>query len=144
MQPKVERYLKDEDMNRIDHALGHPVDPIKPTYREHFATDDQKEKAQFRASPFWTGGQTSGDMAFFFVTKQGRAALKEHLQSIGDKTRLFNVSITYDRETFSDLVPAETHGKARYSKYLSFTDCIDMPFGKFCKISSVQIAKEAA
>ena len=33
MTRSVNRYLEDKGMDRIDHALGRPVDPMRETYR---------------------------------------------------------------------------------------------------------------
>ena len=80
---QVNRYLKDKHFDRIDHALGRPVDPMVKSYRNHFAADAGSDlAAMFRASDHWREGRSDGDMAYFFVTDAGRAALRDHLGEV--------------------------------------------------------------
>lgn len=135
---KVNRYLKDKDMDLIDHALGRPADPMAETYRNYFAIGTASNIAgQFRESPNWIEGRNMGDMAYFFVTPIGRAALLHYLKSIGDKHRYFTV--TYKGEALSPII-ATSHSKAKYAKWLDFNDLCDIPFGEFCKMATVRIA----
>lgn len=136
--PKMDRYLKDKAMDHIDHALGRPFDPTGETYRNYFAIDTGSDlAAQFRASPNWREGRACDDMAYFFVTDEGRAALAAHLKEIGDKNRMF--AVTFDGEACSPVI-AESHGKARYQAFLNISDCWDISFREFCKQVSVRLA----
>jgi hypothetical protein len=73
--PSVNRYLKDKPMDRIDHALGRPIWPMRETYRNHYATDATGTLAiDFAFSAHWQQRGQSGDMAFFAVTLAGRKA----------------------------------------------------------------------
>ncbi|WP_246668852.1 hypothetical protein [Agrobacterium rosae] len=127
-------------MDHIDHALGRPVDPMAESHRNHFATDADSEQAEaFAASPYWDthGRTTPGQMAFFFVNRAGRQALKDHLKQIGDKHRLFDV--TYKGMTQS--VVAETAAKAKYSLWVNISDCFcDLKFGQFARTVSVRLS----
>lgn len=138
MTTSVDRYLKDKAMDRIDHALGRPVDPTVESYRNHFAVDDGSPTAKaFEQSSHWKRGRRCGDMLFFHVTDEGRKALKQHLQDIGDKHRLFYVLY---RGTTNSVV-AISAAKARYSFWLSISDCFpDLKFGAFCRSASVRQA----
>ena len=140
MSKQVNRSLEDRAMDQIDHALGRPVDPLVESYRNYFATEaDSKHAIAFAASPYWdTHGRTApGQMTYFFVTQDGRQALKDHLKQIGEKHRLFDV--TYQGQT--QAVVAETSAKAKYSLWLSISDCrADLSFKKFCQSVSVRVA----
>lgn len=37
---RVNRYLKDKAMDRMDHALGCPVDPMQETFRNYYVVGD--------------------------------------------------------------------------------------------------------
>lgn len=134
----VNRCLKDKAMDRIDHALGRPVDPMSKTYRDHYAADGAELGAELTASPHWRpGGQALG-MQFFYVTQEGRAALAAHLREIGDPHRTYRVRFQGD-EWF---VAAKSHGKARYQSYLDIADCWpDLTFGEFCRGTSVRLCR---
>ena len=70
---KVNRYLKDKAMDRIDHALGRPLNPLAETFRNHFAVEAEDTfAAEMRTSPHWDGGDATGRMAF--STSQMQAA----------------------------------------------------------------------
>lgn len=135
---KVNRCLKDKAMDHIDHALGRPVDPMAETYRNHFAVDIGSALAhEMSASPHWLKGGVQGLLRFYSVTDEGRAALRDHLKSIGDKHRAFAVSF----EGFNSLVVATTHAKARYSHWLDIYECRpDMTFKDYCQLSRVRLA----
>ena len=138
---RVNRYLKDKAMNLIDHALGHPLDPMS-SYRNHFATSpDSPEAKAFLASLHWeqtgTWPEELGGMAFFAVTDAGRKALAAHLKSIGDEWRAFIVSF----EGYDVPIAERTHSKARYAYYLQVSDCwSDLTFKQFCKTAKVRVA----
>lgn len=140
MSKKVNRFLKDKAMDRIDHALGRPVDPMVEGYRNHFATDSGSELAkEFDASPYWALHErvVPGGMAFYHVTDEGRAALRRHLKEIGDKHRLYEV--TYQGQT--ETVVAISAAKAKYRLWLSVSDCFqELTFGRFCRAATVRVA----
>lgn len=137
-QPSVNRCLEDKAFDHIDHALGRPVDPMAETYREYFATNnDSLEAGSFRASLNWSERNRHGDMVWFVVTAEGRAALCDHLKSIGERHRLFIV--TY--EGHETPVAATSHGKARYSRWLDISDCReDLTFREFQSSARVRVA----
>ncbi len=61
-------------MDRIDHALGRPIWPLRETSRNYFATQaDGKLAKTFDASDHWTRGGVSGEMAFYTMSPR-RAA----------------------------------------------------------------------
>jgi hypothetical protein len=139
--PSVNRYLKDKAMDRIDHALGRPADPLRETHRSYFAVGtDNDIAAAFRASPHWEEAPPSGineDMRWFYVTDAGRKALAEHLKAIGDSTRRFVVNYW----EYSDVVAAETPAKARYRKFLDVSDTwSELTFAEFQRNSRVRLA----
>ena len=135
---QVNRYLKDKAMDRIDHALGRPIDPMAETYRDYFATAAEgAQAAQFRASPHWDQGVIRDDMAWFHVSDDGRAALREHLREIGDPHRLY--TITWDGWDMSQV--ATSRSKARYAKWLSVSDSYDISFKDFAATAKVRLAQ---
>jgi hypothetical protein len=137
MKP-VNRYLKDKDMDRIDHALGRPLDPMGETYRSYFAAGGTIAD-ELAASPHWeAGARTVGDgsLRYFYVTREGRKALAEHLRAIGDPHRAFVVTF----ESFQSTIVATSRAKARYSYYLDLTDSWPMPFKDYCRRVSVRAA----
>lgn len=139
--PTVNRYLKDKAMDRIDHALGRPADPMRETHRRYFAVGKDSDIAKgFRASPHWEEAPPSGineDMRWFYVTDAGRMALRDHLKEINDRTRRYTV--TYWE--YSDIVAAETPAKARYSKFLDVSDAwSELTFAEFQRNSRVRLA----
>ena len=141
MSRQVNRYLKDKAMDRIDHALGRPVDPMGESHRNYFAVEpDSDIAAAFDASPFWhRNGKSGSGMAYYHVTAEGRQALKRHLKEIGDKHRLFDV--TYQGQT--QTVIAVSASKAKYSLWLDISDCFcDLKFGAFARAASVRLATE--
>lgn len=140
MSRQVNRSLKDKAMDHIDHALGRPVDPMVESFRNHFATDpDSQAGKAFDASPFWGrhGKGVPGGMAFYYVTDEGRKALKQHLKDIGDKHRVY--AVTYEGQTST--VVAVSAAKAKYSLWLDISDCFcDLTFGKFTRSATARIA----
>lgn len=138
--PTVNRWLKDKAMDRIDHALGRPIWPLRETYRDHYATDANGTLAiDFTFSPHWERVGQSGDMAFFAVTDAGRKALAKYLEGLdaGELHRAYIVSYEgYDR-----IVPAKSAGNARYSEFLTIRDCFsELTFGEFVRASRVRPA----
>lgn len=139
--PAVNRYLKDEDMDRIDHALGRPVWPLRETYRNHYATDASGTLAvDFAFSSHWEKSGQRGDMAFFTVTEAGRKALSDYLDEldIGERHRAYIVTF----EGHDDIIPAKSRAHARYANWLQISDCFaELTFGEFIKSSSVRLAE---
>ena len=135
----VNRYLDDKAMDHIDHALGRPVDPMGETYRNYFAIDSDCALAdQFRSSGHWHERGGVDTISYFTVTKEGRAALADHLKQIGDKNRLYRV--WFNGEEMSPVI-ATSHAKARYRKFLEFDD--GQTFGEFCRSTRVRLAGSA-
>lgn len=135
----VNRSLADKHFDRIDHALGRPLDPRATSYRNHYAvTDDCPEVAEFRASPHWKESarcRAFENMIFFHVTPEGREALTTHLREIGDPHRAFEVIFDGHLST----VVAKSSGEARYLAYLRVSDgWSDLTFLEFQKRSSVR------
>ncbi|SDD93254.1 hypothetical protein SAMN05216337_101778 [Bradyrhizobium brasilense] len=123
-------------MDRIDHALGRPLDPTGETYRNYYATDGALAD-EMAASPFWREGRRSGRLRGFCVTDAGCQALAEHLKLIGDQHRAF--AVTFDGHT--RIVAATTHSKAKYSYFLDVSDVLtDLTFTEFCRRASVRLA----
>lgn len=138
MSLTVNRSLKDEMMDHIDHALGRPFDPMAETYRNRYATSGTLAD-QMVASPFWTEskGWPGDKMRFFHVTESGCKALAEHLRTIEDPHRAFVVSF----DGFSRTVAAASRSKARYSHYLDVSDCwSDLTFKDYCRRATVRVA----
>lgn len=134
--PSVNRHLVDKPMDHIDHALGRPVDPMGATYRNRFVTDGA-DADELSSSPHWAEGRRCGEMRYFEVTQAGRQALADHLKTIGDKTRAFDV--TFDGHTTR--VPATTAAKARYALWLDISDCFsELTFADFCRRATVRRA----
>lgn len=134
---QVNRYLKNKAMDRIDHALGRPFDPLTETYRNYFyVIGDTALRRYMAGSSYWRGAGKQGEGEYFFVTDEGRAALAAHLRAIGDKHRRFIVSYAgYEMD-----VIATSRGGARYSKWLSVSDVSDITFGEFQRNSKVRAA----
>jgi len=135
---QVNRYLENKAMDHIDHALGRPVDPRAETYRNYFyVIGDTDLRRSMASSPHWESSGTTGEGEYFSVTDEGRAALADHLKSIGDKHRRWIVSYAgYEME-----VVATSKAKARYSKWLSVSDVNDsLTFGEFQRNSKVRAA----
>ena len=135
--PSVNRYLEDKAMDHIDHALGRPVWPLRESYRNNFAIGEGCDLAKaFDASPHWQRRGINGTMAFFSVTQAGRAALADHLKQKANAARAFIVTFG----EYSTIVPAKSHGAARYSYFLTISDCFaDLTFSDFAKRSSVKL-----
>lgn len=135
--PSVNRELKDKAMNRIDHALGRPVNPMEESYRNYFYTYKGDEyHSELEDDPNWFKASIGEDWAVYRVTNAGREALQKYLRAIGSKTRLFVVSFN----GFEESQVAKTHSEARYLKWLSVSDCYDITFGEFMKRCRVRVA----
>lgn len=121
-------------MDRIDHALGRPLDPTAETYRNHYATDGTLAD-EMAGSPFWEEGRSCGGrLRSFYVTEAGCDALAKHLREIGDAHRAFLVTFEGHPRT----VVAVTRDKARYSHYLDIRDSFsDLTFKDYCKRTTV-------
>jgi hypothetical protein len=133
----VNRELADKAMNRIDHALGRPLDPLAETYREYYAVDANSEQAaEFRASPHWDAGRgVPGGLTYFHPTVAGRQALAAYLKTIADPNKAFVVCWN----GFESRVVAPTHSKARYKKWLEASDAYHtLTFKEFCKTATVR------
>ncbi|WP_421358158.1 hypothetical protein [Agrobacterium rosae] len=138
MSFQVDRSLEDKEMDRIDHALGRPVDPTRETYRDHYATNSHGATGKgFDHSLNWKRGQSlPGGMTYFHVTDHGRQVLKQYLKAIGDNHRLFEVSF----KGFTSTVVAVSASKAKYSYWLDVSDTSDISFREFCRSVSVRLA----
>lgn len=137
---RVNRYLKDKSMDCIDHALGRPLDPMAPTYRDYFNVDrDSDWGREWLSSPHWELVGSNGDnhSINFRVTDAGRRALSDHLKSISDPHRLFNIEF----DGFRIPVVSTTRSKARYSYWRDVCDALpDLTFRDFCKRARVSPA----
>ncbi|MBX5021182.1 hypothetical protein [Rhizobium lentis] len=140
--PSVNRYLEDKAFDHMDHALGRPVDPMRESYRNYFATDvDSQEAKEFGASENWELDGLIRGMAYFSVTDTGRKALKDHLDDevvhLGKPWRSFVVEFN----GFSERIPAKSRAQARYLRYLNIADIYpSLKFGEFVRRSSVRVA----
>lgn len=127
------RYLRDRELDHVDHALGRPVDPMVEGYRNRFVTDTTSEQAaRFRLSPHWEelGKLGDGGMVVFRVTQDGRRALRAHLRAIGDQHRHYTIRWG----GYSWTVVARSRGAARYSAWLGLSDTTpDLTFGAFLR-----------
>ena len=135
---QVNRHLVDKEMDRIDHALGRPVDPTSAGYRNNYAVfDGAPEIAMFEASEHWRLVSRQGDMRFYQVTEQGRKALALHLRETGDKHKLFWVTF----EDQQSKVVGTSHSNARYRHWLNISDCLpDMKYSDFMRRATVRTA----
>jgi len=134
---KVDRYLADPAMDRIDHALGRPLDPLGWTSREYYAAEPG-EAAAMCASPYWhRSAQLLDGLTVFTVTDAGRRALADHLRSIGDKHRAFD--LTFNGHIAR--VVGTSSAKARYDYFCHIRDCCpDLTFVEFLRRSSIRRA----
>jgi hypothetical protein len=134
--PTVNRYLSSKRYDRIDHALGRPIFPLRETYRNHYATDAGGEIARkFDRSPFWQHNGTQGRMAFYAVTDTGRQALADYLAKDKRPWRAYEISF----DGFTGIVPARNRRAARYACFLEASDTrSDLSFIDFVKQSTVR------
>lgn len=136
--PKVNRYLRDKAMDRIDHALGRPVWPLRETYRNHYATTSA-DAMGFESNPHWEFCGAQDRMAFYAVTDAGRRALADYLETldVGERHRAYVV--TY--EGYEVIVSARSRAHARYANWLRLSDSFsELTFGEFIKNSRVRLA----
>lgn len=138
--PAVNRYLVDKEMDRIDHALGRPIWPLRETYRNHYATDSNGTLAiDFAFSRHWEKTGQHGDMAFFSVTDAGRKSLSDYLEGLDVGERNSAYAVTYEGHT--SIVPAKSRAHARYALWLDISDCFaELTFGEFIRASTVRAA----
>lgn len=136
--PTVNRSLSDKQMDRIDHALGRAIWPLRETHRNHFAIEVGDPLAdEFDASPNWTRYFEQWGQSFYSVTPTGREALAKHLAEQKDQHRPFLVSFG----GHSRVVPSVTRGRAKYSYWLDLVDtCPDLTFADFCSRTTVRRA----
>lgn len=140
--PSVNRYLKDKAFDHIDHAIGRPVDPMRESFRNYFATGvGSQDAVRFLASAHWQCDGTQGRMAYFSVTTAGREALRDHLASqavtMGKPWRAYAVEFN----GLTDTIPARSRGQARYLRFLGISDCYpSLTFGQFARKASVRVA----
>lgn len=129
---QVNRYLKNKDMDHIDHALGRPVDPINGGHRNYFYS--MVEGDERFPPPYW---QDRGK-GYYSVTHEGREALSDHLREISDKHRLYIVSY---KDTDMTPIAATSRSRARYRKWLDVSDLDDgLTFAHFLRKSKVRLA----
>lgn len=133
---RVDRYLADKAFDRMDHALGRPLDPCGQTYRNYYAEDeDSALAAEMRGSPHWGGGGAVCGMAFFHATDEGRRALAAHLKAINDPHRAFVVSF----DGFRRAVVSTSPGKAKYAYWLAISDSwSELTFSDFLRSARVR------
>lgn len=132
--PTVNRYLTTMILDDIDHALGRPTFPLKATYRNYYAIFfNSPYRWFFACSDFWQFDGLSGDMAFYSVTDLGRQALADHLKQLPDN-KIFVVSYW----EWSKIVTAKSRSSARYDCFRDVSDCSDISFREFLKVSSVR------
>lgn len=132
----VNRQLADPEMDRIDHALGRPFDPLGPVSRNYYYGNAGET---FRA-PNWqvvTLSTYAGPCAS--VTMEGRKALADYLKQCGDPLRHFVVA--WDGLELDVL--ANTHGMAKYQAWLRVSDCRDLAFRDFMKDARARLARRA-
>ncbi len=138
---EVNRSLPDKAMDHIDHALGRPLDPMRKSYRNHFAAS-QSLAIEMGKSPYWSfNGRTPGDnaLSFFSVTEAGRTALADYLKQIGDPHRAFVVSY----RGASTTVVATSPDNARDSYYLDINDVLpDLSYDEFLRGAKVHVAPQ--
>lgn len=134
--PSVNRYLEDKAMDHIDHALGRPVDPFGETFRNCFVASGRLAD-EIAASGYWEEFARSGEMRFFSVTDDGRAALSSYLEEISEPHMKF--AVIFDGHT--SIIAATSAAKARYQQWLEINDIrCDLTFGEFCRKSQVRRA----
>jgi hypothetical protein len=133
---QVNRSLSDPHFDRIDHALGRPLDPAVPSYRNHYAlAPDDPARDWLRVSEHWhRTGSVPGGLEVYAVTPAGRAALCAHLRELGERHRRYLV--TYAGDTSA--IIATSRQKARYAAYLNRDDCLS--FAAFCHRATVSVA----
>ncbi len=131
---RVDRYLENQAMDHIDHALGRPLDPLGETYRNFYATGSRR----FDGDPNWTLVEiTKGGTRVYSVTDEGRQALAEYLKASGSKHRAFLVSVEIDGIVDDRTVVAENEADACWGRYLDIVDVLpDLSFDEFLRHAS--------
>ncbi|MBS1164168.1 MAG: hypothetical protein H6R00_193 [Proteobacteria bacterium] len=131
---RVDRYLENQEMDHIDHALGRPLDPLGETYRNYYATGSQR----FDGNPHWTLVEVSkGGTRIYSVTDEGRQALAEYLKASGSKHRAFLVTVEIDGVVDERPVVAKDEAEACYGRYLDIIDALpDLTFDEFCRCAT--------
>lgn len=144
MQPQINRSLADKAMDRIDHALGRPLNPLSESYRNRYAAPaGSREAEEMRGSPYWSEGATinRGTLTMFHVTPAGEDALSAHLREIGDPHRAY--AVTFDGHT--SIVAATSRTRARYRHWLDVSDSLsDLTFREYCRRTSVRLYRHPA
>lgn len=129
----INRSLNDKAMDRIDHALGRPLDPLVESYRNFYTTDGALAD-EMAASPYWVEGRR-GTLRCFAVSDEGRRALANHLRDIGDPHRSYVVTI----DGHSQTVIAPSRSDAMYSYFLDLRDAWpDLTFADYCQRASIR------
>lgn len=135
---RVDRYLDNEAMDHIYHALGRPFDPKGMTKRNYFATDG----AEFEGDPNWHLSATwPTGMRIYEVTDKGRQALADYLLAHPSRDhRAYVVTVEFGGVVDEKAVIARTRSKARYSRYLDLADAFpDLTFAGFCRHSTCRV-----
>jgi len=82
MQKSVNRSLDDPRLDDVDHALGRPRNPLKASYRNHYAAGSNSDECEFmKSSDWWQEWASRSDhqLTTFVVTQAGRKALADYL-----------------------------------------------------------------
>uniref|UniRef100_UPI003BA99D9D hypothetical protein n=1 Tax=Stappia sp. TaxID=1870903 RepID=UPI003BA99D9D len=133
------RSLSNEAMDHIDHALGRPVNPLRPASRNYFAAGGVLAD-EMRRSSHWEEVRRHRGTSVFVVTDAGCQALAEHLREISDPHRIYIVS--WARSGSGRCFAAKSAGKARYAAFLDVADVDpDLTFGVFCRETTVRVAR---
>jgi len=79
---QINRKLGNPEMDRIDHALGRPLDPISPLrgYQNYYAPA-LTEIREMDKSPYWVFAQKVRDVSVYYVTDAGKQALADYLDT---------------------------------------------------------------
>lgn len=135
--PRVNRYLKDKAFDHMDHALGRYFDPTGETHRNYFAIGaDAPLAIEFDASPWWAKSGQRDDMAYYYVTDAGKAALKSHL---AEHAPMKAFEVTWGG--YSNIEATPTASKAKYAYWLGVSDVYcDLTFIEFSRTARVRRA----
>jgi hypothetical protein len=133
---QVNRQIKgNAGLDCVDHALGRPFYAFGG-YRNHYATCCPDQKESMRICRWWEEGATRGDMTFFHVTNEGRAALARELADHETYGRLYEVRRV--NEWGGEHVMATSASAAKYAAYLKAD--LDWTFMEFCHGLRVRLA----
>jgi hypothetical protein len=139
--PSINRGLKDQSFNQIDHALGRPLYPLRETNRNFFGTSDDTLAASFIESGHWNDHGTRFEERVFSVNADGRAALAAHLKEIKDPHRGFFVSFDLNGARHEDFVVAKSAAAAKWDTVEALRDsCQNYRPQEFFKTARVQVA----